>query len=750
MPRTAGADKVTGRAIYVDDLEFPNMLHGATIRSTEPHAELLAIEWGDAVDWSGFTRVDATDIPGKNTIYLMEEDQPALADGVIRHCDEAVALIAGPTRAAVIEARRTIELKTRALEPVLTIEDSMRADNPIFGSDNIFKSIQMTKGDPTAALSSAPHVLEATYRVGYQEQMYIEPQGIIAVPEDDGGVTIYGSLQCPFYVVKALSPLLGLPKEKIRVIQCVTGGGFGGKEDYPSMISGHAALLALKAKRPVKIIYDRAEDIASTTKRHPAIIRHRTGFDDDGTLLAMDVQVRMDGGAYCTLSPVVISRTAIHATGPYKCENIRIDAIVSATHTPPNGAFRGFGAPQAAFAIERQVDAVAKAAGISPLDIRRRNLIRVGDETATGQVLTESVGSEACLETTVERSDYEARHKELGVQANSGPVRTGIGLSCFLHGAGFTGNGEVALAGKLDMAINEDGGVSIFTGSTDIGQGTRTVFPQLAADSLGISMDDVVMFEADTKSVPDSGPTVASRTLMVVGRLVEDASVQIVNLLRLELASKHGLEPAAVTFADGVFRWEDSERSFSEVARTVFETKGALRTRVEFQNRDNLDWDGDNYSGDAYPCYAWAAVVTEVEVDIDTYIPKVTRFTTAQDIGKAIHPLMVAGQIEGGSLQGIGWASMEELRIKNGRYVNHRMTDCIIPTALDAPEMDVTILEFPYKHGPHGAKGVGELPMDLPAAAVAAAMEQATGVVVDSAPFTPEMMCAALTEEAKP
>ena len=746
VPRTDGFDKVTGKACFVDDLSFPDMLHGATIRSGEPHAKLDGIVWGDDVDWSDLVRVDASDIAGKNSVYLMIEDQPALVDSVIRHCDEPVALVAGPTRRAVLEARKSVSLQTTPAAPVFDMHDSLRADAPIFGEDNVFKRIDIKKGDSKAALDTAPHVIESTFRTSHQEQMYIEPQGVIAVPERGGGVTIYGSLQCPYYVQKALCPLLELPPEKVRVVQCVTGGGFGGKEEYPSMLSAHAALLALKAQRPVKIVYDRAEDIAATTKRHPTEITHRTGFDDDGQLLAMEIEILMDSGAYCTLSPVVLSRAAIHGAGPYRCDNITINALALATHTPPNGAFRGFGAPQAAFAVERQMDRIAAKLGLSPLEVRRRNLLALGDTTCTGQVLNHSVGSGECLETAVERSQYEKRWSALQTQPLGARLRKGVGVSCFLHGGGFTGNGEVRLAAKVDAALTEEGGVAVFSSSTDMGQGARTVFSQITADALGIPFELVRVPCPDTEQVPDSGPTVASRTTMVVGKVVEDAAVNLGELVKLELAAKLSLAPNAIELKSGDFVWADGTISFQEAATEIFARKGALRARAEFQDRDFLEWDDQSYSGDAYPAYSWAAVVTELEVDMDTYIPKVTRFVTAQDIGKAINPTLVAGQIEGGSLQGLGWASMEEVKMENGRFVNHHMTDCIIPTALDAPEMDVTIVEAPYRSGPHGAKGLGEMPMDLPAPAMAAAMEQATGVAIDATPFTPEMLCAALEE----
>jgi CO/xanthine dehydrogenase Mo-binding subunit len=329
-------------------------------------------------------------------------------------------------------------------------------------------------------------------------------------------------------------------------------------------------------------------------------------------------------------------------------------------------------------------------------------------------------------------------------------VRRGIGLSCTFHGAGFTGNGEVWLAGKLAVEPTASGGVRILTGSTDIGQGTRTIFPQIAAEALGIDIERIEMATPDTWRVPDSGPTVASRTCMVVGKLVEDACLALIDKMRALTAENLGVDLEGLDYRDGAYHWNDGTGARSielaEVVRREREKGAELRVQVEYQDRDQLEWDGDHYRGDAYPCYAWSTVVTEVEVDMDSYVPRVTRFTTAADVGKAINPVLVEGQIEGGSLQGLGYASMEEVRMENGRYLNHRMTDCIIPTALDAPEMDVSVLEFPYRHGPHGAKGIGEMPMDLPAPSMVAAMEQATGAHIDALPCTPERLAELLSD----
>jgi len=366
VPRKEGREKVTGRASYIDDISFPGMLYGVTVRSSGARGRIGGIRFGEGIPWNEFTIVTAADIPGKNEIALIEHDQPCLAAEVFNHPEEAIVLLAHPDRYLLEEARRAVQFDFEPLPAIFSIDDSIAKKVVLFGEDNVFKSYLLEKGDLDAAWAQADIIVEGEYRTGAQEQLYIENQGMIAEANPKDGVTIWGSLQCPYYVQKALITLFGLPAEKIRVVQAETGGGFGGKEDYPSLIAGHAALLAWKSGKRVKIIYDRAEDMVATTKRHPSRTRHRTGVTRDGKLVAMDIDFVLDGGAYATLSSVVLSRGTIHAAGPYAVPNLRIQARAVATNTPPHGAFRGFGAPQAIFAIERHMDQLARAVNLTP------------------------------------------------------------------------------------------------------------------------------------------------------------------------------------------------------------------------------------------------------------------------------------------------------------------------------------------------------------------------------------------------
>jgi CO/xanthine dehydrogenase Mo-binding subunit len=712
--RREGPAKLNGTAKYADDLVFPGAWYGATIRSTEPHARLLGIELNDDFDWKRVVVVTADDVPGENVVSLIDDDQPVLAPigGEIRHQAEPCALIAAADRATLRAARHHVRLTT---EPLPAIFDPLE-------SDHEFAHYTVERGDAAAAMATADVVIEGTYRVGHQEQLYIENQAMIAVPREDGGVTVHGSLQCPYYIHKAMKRALQMGDELAVVVQAETGGGFGGKEEYPSMIALHAALLALKCRKPVRMIYDRHEDISATTKRHPAVVRHRTGVSAGGDLVAQEIEVVMDGGAYCTLTPVVLSRGTLHAGGPYRCENVRIVGRAMATNTPPNGAFRGFGAPQTEFAAEMQVNRVADALDVSPLDLRRRWVYRTGDITPTGQVLRESVAGIDVLETAANEAAFDRHQRQTRearqTRTDGARLASGIGLALAWHGAGFTGSGEVKLASVASVELTDASRIRILTASTEMGQGTKTIFPQLVADALGVEYDEVEIAPQDTSIVPDSGPTVASRTAMVVGGLL----IRAAQRLRAEVEGETG-RPFASSYRDARPR----------------------RVDERFTPYPGVKFDDETYTGDAYPAFGWAACVARVDVDLDTGEVTVRDIVAADDVGHVIHPVLAEGQVEGGTLQAVGYATIEEMKLVNGRYLNDRLATYLIPTALDAPRIRTILLEAPFSGAPHRAKGVGELPMDVGAPAVVAAIHDATGIWIHDLPATPERILAALT-----
>jgi len=684
--RKEGADKVTGAARYIDDHTFPGLLYGRTIRSTIPAGRIVDVR--PDLKASGFTVVTYTDIPGQNVVALIDDDQPALAEREVRHIAEPIVLLAHADRGVLLAADVRVEYS-----PTPPIYDPE-------ASPTTFKNIAIRKGDVAKGMAAADVVVDGEYRTGHQEQLYIETNGVIAVPGPNDAITLYGSMQCPYYVHRALKVLLGLPADKVRVVQTETGGGFGGKEEYPSMIAGHAALLARKSGRPVKLIYDRVEDMLATTKRHPSIVRHRTGVTRDGRLTAMEIDAILDGGAYATLSAVVLSRGVIHASGPYRCDHVRIRGRATMTNTPPNGAFRGFGAPQTQFAVEAHMDRIAETLGLDPVRIREINALRPGDTTATGQRLGKDCSALQVLREAVKRTDFKRRRRKLA------GTNRGIGLSLFFHGSGFTGGGEVKLASKASLELTERG-ARILVASTEIGQGTRTMHAQIVADAQGLPYDSVEVNAADTAMVPDSGPTVASRTCMVVGRILQRCAEEM-------RATLGRLTP-----------------------REYLRRHGPLVVTKQYERPIEMSWDDTTYQGDAYGTYGWGCDVVEVEVDRDTWQVRPTAFTTVHEIGKAIHPLLAAGQIEGGSVQGLGYALLEEVAMRDGRMANAQLTNYIIPTTLDTPPLRVVMHGNPYKHGPFGAKGVGEMPIDGPAPAVINALRHA-GYDLREIPATPE------------
>lgn len=721
--------KLTGTAQYVADLVMPGMLHGATIRSTQPRARIRKITYQSGVPWDEFVIVTSADIPGKNRVALIVDDQPYLADDQVNHLHEPILLIAHENQDLLRKARTLIAIEYEPLTPIFDVDGSLSAETLIWGSDNVFKRYLMNKGDVDGVWEKAAFIVEGEYSTGAQEQLYIEPNGMLAVADPIDGVTVWGSMQCPYYVHRALMHLFALPADKVRVVQQETGGAFGGKEEFPSVIAGHAALVAWKAGKPVKLIYDREEDMAATTKRHPSRTRHRTAVDSGGKLLGMDIEFTIDGGAYATLSGVVLSRGTIHAPGPYLCENIRVRSTAVATNSPPHGAFRGFGAPQSIFALERHMNQVALVAGLTPEELRRRNFMRTGDATATGQIISQPLDLIGLQESALRAADYYAKIERFRKGNATSERRKGIGFATFFHGAGFTGSGERYLQSVLEVETTADGGVCILCSMTEMGQGTNTVLTQVAAETLGIPYEQVHILRPDTAKVPNSGPTVASRTAMVIGKLVERACVELRDRL---IAAGHLRTPYAA-------------EEFAAAVRAC----GVFRSRVQYQEPPGIHWNDETYQGEAYGAYSWAVYVAEVTVDTLTGETQVDDFLALQEVGRVLNPVLAAGQIEGGVVQGLGFALLEKVEWRDGAMANNQLTNYIIPTAMDVPPIRVLFEEVPYEHGALGAKGIGELPMDGPAPAILNAIENATGISFHHVPLTPEDILRALEQQAR-
>ncbi len=655
--------------MYVDDVPFADMLYGVTVRSTLARGRIRAIHFDPSFPWAECIVVTARDLPGPNLIPGLADDQPCLAAAEIHHAAQPVVLIAHRDRYMAERARQSVTIDCDPLPPVFDPE----------AATECFKTILIEKGDLAAGFAGAAHVVEGVYTTAAQEHAYLETQGMAARVEG-GTVLVWGSMQCPYYVHRAVEQVLA--PLHARVIQLETGGGFGGKEEYPSVIAVHTALLAARAAgATVKMIYSRAEDMAATTKRHPSRVRHRTAVDAAGRLMAMEIDVLLDGGAFTTISPVVLSRAAIHAAGPYFCPNIRIRARAVRTNHPPHGAFRGFGAPQTQFAMERQMDEIGRATAAGPVEVRRRNFLQQGQTTATGQLLREPMNLPALLDEAIARSGYG--------------TRPGMGIAAVMHGTGFTGTGERDLHSSVRLE-RTTGGVRIVTAATEIGQGSHTVLPQIVAAEMGIPVEHVEMAPPDTAIAPDSGPTVASRTTMIAGGLLAEAARQL-------------------------------------------RSSNAASATVHYSPPSGSSFDEASYTGDAYPGFAWAVNVATVTVDPETGEAHVLDLVAVQDAGRIVNPVLAAGQVEGGAAQAIGLALFEEVRYEDGRVANGSLSRYIVPGPADLPPVRAYFQEATAR-----PRGLGELPMNGPAAAIGNALTELLGAPADQLPMTPERILACL------
>ena len=729
-PRFDGPVKASGETEFLADIDIEGCWIGGVVRSNIARGKLLGVKKLAGFDALGAVLVTAADIPGENFVAIVRTDYPALADGYVNYVSQAIALVAAPDAAALQAAMALVQVEIEPLPPIFTIEDSLAKKEIIWGEDNVIDEYRTERGDIAAGFAAADVVVEGEWRTGLHEQMYLETQGMSAVSRADGSVEVLGSMQCPFYVHGAVQKVLGLRAEQVIVRQSATGGAFGGKEDYPSILGCYAALLAWKSAHPVKIIYDRSEDILCTPKRHPSESRYKMGLTKEGKITALDVEMFLDSGAYTTLSRVVLQRTHLHVAGAYYVPNVRIHSRAMATNTPPTGAFRGFGAPQAIFAMERQMDLAAKKLAMNPLDIRLLNVLKTGDTFPYGQKFTEAENARAVLEHAAEMSDYRAKYDLYARQPKS-RVMKGIGIAVGLHGGGFTGAGEDKMGTTAKMTFDGES-FRIYSSSTEMGQGASTVMPMVAAEALGTELEDVLYIVPDTSKTPNTGPTVASRTTMYAAKAVQNACTNLKKTV-LDWAETKGLKAA----------------SFKELAADYLKEHQELEALGTNIFNDGCSWDEENFTGDAYRGYAWIANTAEVEVETDTYEVTVKESAIAAEVGRAVNPMQARAQLTGGVLQGFGWAHIEDLRIDDkGRYTASHMSSYLVPPALDCPDWKVELLEDPCEAGCYGAKGIGELPANAGAPAFIAAVENAVGVSADSIPLTGEKLFT-LLEAAK-
>jgi CO/xanthine dehydrogenase Mo-binding subunit len=744
IDRTDAVDKVRGEARFVDDLAFPGMLYGAVIRSTVPHARIKGLNLKRAAeDKSVVCTVTAADIPGENCVHVIYDDQPALAQDIVRYIGEPIAILATTERQNVAQTEQLAEIDYEELPAVYDPLEALKPDAPVVarkrareedGPPNLFNHMLIRKGNVEEGFAQADVIVEGEYQTGYQEHAYLETQGAIAVPEENGSIAIYGTMQCLFYVQGAVARVLGLPLSKVRVLQTATGGAFGGKEDLPSLISSFAALLAWKARRPVKLVLDRKQDILTTSKRHPAVVRYKSGAKRDGTLTAIEVDLVYNSGAYQTLSSAVLWRGIIHAAGPYRIPHVKVDGRSVATNTIPCGAFRGFGSPQVIFPHESQLDLLAERLGIDRLEIRRRNALCPGDATSTGQKLTESVGTVGTIDHAGKLASWDRRLAEIETANRAdGRYRRGLGISTVMYGVGMGGKAPFLDKAGAYLKLEADGSLTVAVGNVEMGQGFTTVITQIAAEAMGIPIELVQLTPIDSSRVPDSGPTVASRGTTMSGLAVLDAARKL--RARIEdLAKKLGIEQEMIP------------EHMGKIAHEFFMRN--LDPAVEgWAAAEKVDWDPKTGLGNAYFVYSYATHIAEVEVDTVTGEVSVKDFFASHDSGRIVNRRTATGQVEGGIAQGLGFALMEGIDQKEGRLLNDGFITYRIPTIRDMPlTVSVDFVECPYPAGPYGAKGIGEVPLMASHAAISRAVAHALGTNIDRYPLSPEQVKGLITK----
>ena len=684
------APKITGTSIYVDDYANTGVLTGRFLRSKTARARIVSVTVPELPP--GYFYVDKDDVPGVNKVHIVMDDTPVFAQDTVEYIGEPIAMVVGPDVRQVEAILAGIRVEYEELEPVL---DLRRADT-------VFFDYEYGRGDLEKAFAEADQVFTEEFSTGYQDQTYLETQGMMAEPEPDGRLFVHGSLQCVYYVHTALMQALGCGPEDVHVLQDVTGGGFGGKEDFPSILGCQVAVAAKKAGAPVRCVFSRREDLEFTPKRHPSLCTYRAAVKD-GRVTAMDIEVLFNAGAYTTLSAVVLQRGVICASGVYNIEHLHVHGKALKTNTVPSGAYRGFGAPQTFFAVEMFMNHIAKDLGEDSLEFKERHLVKQGDKTSTSGIYHFPVPLPDMIEEVNAACDFRRKHKEYALP-QTGRFRRGIGMSLYFHGAGFTGSGERDIIKAVcRLAKHADGTVEILAANGEIGQGLRTTFPKIVAKELGLPLEKVRFEHPDTARVPDSGPTVASRSLMIVGELLRRCAVRLRET------------------------WVDGEEQMVE---------------EHFKEPDfMIPFYLDKFQGDAYPTYAWGVNAIEVEVDTYTGLTKILGAYGSFDVGTPMDEGIVMGQMEGGFLQGIGYASMESMDYDSrGRIRNNSFSDYLIPTAADVPNLTCMLHVEKYPDGPYGAKGAGELPLVGAPGAYVEAMEQALGgsVRLRHAPFTPE------------
>jgi xanthine dehydrogenase molybdenum-binding subunit len=744
-PPADGYEKVLGKAKYIGDMKFPGMLYAKTLRSPLPHARIKKLETAPALSIPGVkAAITSEDFVNHSAFGWPVRDAFVLAYQKVRHVGEPIAVVAAESEAAALEGVKAIQLE---LEPLPVISDPRRAldssqpvipENSGIASNLCVKHI-VRNGDPQPILAECPQKLDQTYTFQHQEHAYLETEAALAVPELDGGVTLYANDQSPFVNRDNAASLLGLPKEKVRVIQPPVGGSFGGKDDIGYQCSAQVARLALLTGHPVRLVLDRAESMAASYKREGMEIRLQLGADSAGRLRAAHVDMLSDSGAFASMSPLSAWRATMHAAGCYCYEAATTDTNVVYTNNGYSGAFRGFGNPQACAAIEMAIDELADQLGRDPIDFRLQNVLRKGDRAFTGNVIEHEPYVGKSLDWVRQASDWDKKRAQYAAQPIDQEVRRGLGVACYFHGSGLGGEGlDYANA---TLRIETDNTLTLQHGMTDYGQGSRTIFTLLAAETLDIEPQRIHMLRPDTQTAVESGPTVASRATFVGGNAVKVAAEKLRQTLLLAAADLLGCQPAEIhrqadTLAGArqYISEQENEASFEQVVAHAREMGLPLSAQGYWQLPE-IHWNFETGAGIPYYTYCYGAQVAEVEVNQRSGAVKVVKIWAAHDAGKIIFPSGSKGQMLGGIAQGLGYALTEGFTFTNGYPDKLSLKEYTMPTALDMPEVELTYLDTLQPEGPFGAKGLAEPTLISTAPAIANAVYQATGKRLRSFPL---------------
>jgi xanthine dehydrogenase D subunit len=736
--RPDGVAKVKGDFSFSSDLHAENMLWGATLRSPHPYARIISIDVSEAWKIAGVECViTAEDVPGQLTYGLISEDQPVFAKEFVRYMGEPIAAVAADHPETCRRALAVIHVVYEVLEPLTDPERAIDGSHPDIHPDgNIIRQQRIVSGDITA---TAPIVVEGTYDIGMQDQAFLGTESALALPDHDGsGIEVFVATQWLHEDRKQMAKCLGLPEEKVRLVLGGVGGAFGAREDISLQV--HTALLALRTGRPVKMQYGREESFFGHVHRHPAQIWMKHHATEDGRIVKIEARMVFDGGAYSSTSSAVLINGVTHTQGPYQCPNAVVDGYAVRTNNPPCGAMRGFGVVQACFAHEGQMDKLAAATGIDEVEIRLRNIIHTGDTMITGQVLESVAPVERCIRETAALPlpiDMSMNPHELDLPGGSGRtadrrhivrgIGWGVSMKNLMYSEGFDDYSTARCTLK-------NGSVELKFATSEVGQGFVTLAPQIARSILGV--DDVTYDTIDTQ-IGSAGSTSASRQTWMSGGAVDGACRLVRERLFEHVGALHGVDPLRLGIDDtdivdtiGDFRISVQEASAD---LTISET-------FEYHHRPTEDLD-ENGQGNCHVAFAFVAHRAVVDVDLELGLVKVVQIATAQDVGRVLNPMSVVGQIEGGIAQGLGLAVMEEIIVKDGKVRNPSFTDYLLPTALDAPQVLISMIEEPDPQAPMGAKGVGEAPCISVTPAIVAAIRNATGKSIDRCPVRPQDIC---------